>query len=326
MLVLSAAELERVLDWPSVIEAVARAHEQFAAGAGLQPERLHIEVTGERGVLLVMPAYLPQSGALATKLVTVFPKNPSRRLPLVEAVVILNDVETGAPLALLEGTTVTARRTAAASAVATRALALPDARVLCLIGAGVQARAHLHAIAAIRPVAEVRVVGRTPASGTRFRDELQPLMQPRILASASVREAVSGADIVVTATTSPTPVLEHAWIRPGAHINAVGAFSAQTREVDSATVAAAHLVVGSRTATLKEAGDLAMPLAEGVLTRDHPIHELGAILAGKAPGRPSPEAITLYKSVGMAVEDAATARLAYERARAQGLGTNFQLR
>jgi ornithine cyclodeaminase/alanine dehydrogenase-like protein (mu-crystallin family) len=326
MLVLSASELQRLLDWPSVIDAVARAHEQFAAGAGLQPERLHVEVAGQGGVLLVMPAYLPQSQALATKLVTVFPKNPSRRQPLVEAVVILNDVETGAPLALLEGTMVTARRTAAASAVATRALALPGARVLCLIGAGVQARAHLHAIAAVRPIAEVRVVGRSLGSATRLRDELQPLVRARIHASASVREAVSGADIVVTATTSPTPVLEHAWVRPGAHINAVGAFSAQTREVDSATVAAAHLVVGSRAATLKEAGDLTIPLAEGVLTRDHPIHELGAILAGKAPGRPSLEAITLYKSVGMAIEDAATARLAYERARAQGLGTDLQLR
>jgi ornithine cyclodeaminase/alanine dehydrogenase-like protein (mu-crystallin family) len=326
MLVLSAGELEKVLDWPSVIEAVTRAHEEFAAGASLQPERLHIEVAGERGLLLVMPAYLPQTQALATKLVTVFPKNPSRGLPLVEAVVILNDVDTGTPLALLEGTSVTARRTAAASAVATRALALPDARILCLIGAGVQARAHLHALAAVRQLAEVRVVGRTPASGARFRDALQPLVQPRILASTSVREAVGGADMVVTATTSPTPVLEHAWIRPGAHINAVGAFSVQTREIDSATVAAAHLVVGSRAATLREAGDLAIPLAEGVLTRDHPIHELGAILAGKAPGRPSPEAITLYKSVGMAIEDAATARLAYERARAQGLGTELQLR
>lgn len=326
MLVLSAGELEKLLDWPSVIEAVARAHVQFAAGASVQPDRLHVEIAGEGGVLLVMPAYLPQSQALATKLVTVFPKNPSRRLPLVEAVVILNDAETGTPVALLEGTTITARRTAAASAVATRALALPDARVLCLIGAGAQAQAHLHAIAAVRPLAEVRVVGRSAASATRFRDELQPLVQPRIHAGGSVREAVTGADIVVTATTSPTPLLEHAWIRPGAHINAVGAFTARTREVDSATVAAAHLVVGSRAATLKEAGDLAIPLAEGVLTRDHPIHELGAVLAGKAPGRPSPEAITLYKSVGMAIEDAATARLAYERARTRGLGADIQLR
>ncbi len=326
MLLLTAQDLERVLDWPSVIEAVARAHEQFASGAAVQPVRLQVEVARERGVLLAMPAYLPESHALATKLVSVFPKNSMRRLPLVEALVILNDDSTGAPLAALEGTTITARRTAAASAVATRALARPEARTLAIIGAGVQARAHLHALAAVLPIADVRVYARTPASAMRLRDELQRSVRPRIQVSMSAREAVAGADVIVTATTSPTPVLERAWIRPGVHINAVGAFTPSTRELDSATVAAAHLVVGSREAALAEAGDLVIPRREGILKSDHPLHELGAVLTGRAPGRPAPEAITLYKSVGMAIEDAAAARLAYERAQAQGLGTQVRLR
>ncbi len=326
MLVLSAREVERVLDWPSVIEAVARAHQQFAAGLAQQPIRLSVEVARERGVLLAMPAYLPESEALATKLVSVFPKNAARHLPLIEALVILNDVTTGAPVAAIEGTTITARRTAGASAVATKALARPESRVLVILGAGVQARAHIHALSVVRPVAEVRVCSRTPASATRLRDELQPQVRPRIYATTSAREAVTGADIIVTATTSPTPVLERAWIKPGAHINAVGAFTPTTREIDSATVAEAHLVVGSREAALAEAGDLVIARREGALKGDRPLHELGAILAGRAPGRPSPTAITLYKSVGMAVEDAATARLAYDRARAQGLGTEVGLR
>lgn len=263
--------------------------------------------------------------ALGLKAVAFYPDNGARGLPTHLATILLLDPGTGALLAVLDGRWITGMRTAAVSAAATAHLARPDARVLALLGAGVQARSHLEALREVRTLAEVRVWSRTRESAERFAAEMRERFGSPVTVAGSAADAVRGADLVCTVTASTRPVLHGAWLAPGAHINAVGAPRPDWRELDTGAVRQARVFVDSRAAAAVEAGDLVGPMQEGAITETHIQAEIGEVFAGRRPGRTGSEDVTLFKSLGLAVEDVATARFAYEQARARKVGAEITL-
>jgi len=303
-----------------LIEAMQQALVEFSAGRVQQPLRSVLQVGQAHAFFGVMPAFLPASGALGTKLVTVFGSNAARGLPSHLATILMLDSETGQLLAVMDGRYVTEARTAAVSAVSAKLLARQDAATLALIGSGVQARSHLEALSHVRPLREVRVWSPRPESRRAFITDMQPHSRAPIAEAPSARDAVSGADLVVLATASREPVVLHDWIDAGTHICAVGACRPDQREMDSKLVKQARVFVDSRTAALAEAGDLVIPINEGTITADHIVGELGALAAGGVTGRTSTNDVTIFKSLGLAVEDVATGSLVLARAKAQGLG------
>ena len=277
------------------------------------------------GLLLVMPAALLQTRALGAKLVTVFPGNRERGLPTLHASYFLLDLQTGAPLALMEGAFLTGIRTGAASALAARFLARPDSRNVACFGAGVQAAFQLRCLATVLDLERVFVVGRTPERARAFAEAMAKELRIPVVVAPSAREAVSYADLITSATTSLTPVFDGKDLRPGTHVDAVGAFRPETREVDTETVRRARVVVDTYAGALEEAGDLLIPIREGAITHAHVTAELAELVTGARPGRRSRDEITLFKSVGFSLEDAAAARLAYDAAKASGVGVEVEL-
>jgi ornithine cyclodeaminase/alanine dehydrogenase-like protein (mu-crystallin family) len=283
------------------------------------------------GLMVLMPSFhAGQEAGYGLKAITVTPGNPARGLDSHQGIVLLSSSRTGEPLAVLNASALTEIRTAAVSAVATDVLAARDADVLAIIGTGVQARAHLRAIASTRPLAEIRVAGRTLERAAKFVSELGPEItgSTELIGCASVQQAVEGADIIVTATNSTEPVLRREWLTPGVHINAVGACLPNTRELDTATVADAALFGDSRDSVLAEAGDYVLAAAEGAVGPDHIQAELGDLLASASgrgsndqPGRIAEREITIFESLGLAIEDLAAAAVAYQTARERGLGS-----
>jgi ornithine cyclodeaminase len=274
-----------------------------------------------------MPAYLPSSRALTTKLVSLFPKNTDR--PTHQAVIVVFDAEHGTPLALIDGEAITAARTAAASALATDLLARRDAQVLAIIGTGVQARAHLRAVPRVRDFREVRIAGRDGKKAAALMKEARELLpRAELRMTVSYEQAENGADVICAATHSPEPVVRREWLSAGAHVTSVG-YNISGREVDGATFRDALVVVESRAATLAPppagSSDIAMAIAEGAMTRDHVHAELGELVSGARPGRTDPAQITLYKSVGVAVQDAAAAAMVLDTARTAGVGRTVDL-
>ena len=326
MLVLSRADLERILAPLDVIEAMARAFCRYAEGSCAAPLRTATPV-GTDGVLLAMPAAFsdgPEQG-LGTKLVSVYPGNLARGHPTVYASYLLLDGATGQPLALLEATFLTALRTGATSALAARHLARPDARRVACFGAGVQARFQLLCLAAARRLERVVVCGRDPDRAHGFVAAMKEALGGIVELGDDPRGAVREADLIVCATTSVTPVVFGADLQPGVHVDAVGAFRPAERELDSEALRRARLVVDTYAGALEEAGDIVIPLSEGVIDRAHVVAELAELVTGKRAGRTSERDITVFKSVGFALEDLAAAQLAYERARAQGIGVEVSL-
>ncbi|GAC1487439.1 MAG: ornithine cyclodeaminase [Candidatus Limnocylindrales bacterium] len=313
-LLLRAAEVERACPMAQAIDAVAAGFAALSTGTAGVPLRSRLDL-GQGALGLTMPASLRGSHYYAVKLVSVVPANPARGRPLVTATVLLSDAATGETLAILDGEALTSLRTGAAGGVAARLLANPDARVVALFGAGPQARSQLLALAAVRPVAEVRVVTRSPAHGVALLDWAadRPELAGVHLAVRTSAPAMAGAQIVVTATSSPTPVFDGALLGPGTHVTAVGAFSPDTRELDDATMRGATIFVDQRDGALAEAGEL-----RGLDPGD--VREIGAVVAGVAVGRSTPEERTVFKSVGNAIQDLVVAGAVYDRARALGLG------
>jgi len=327
-LLLTEDDIKRVLPMPDLIAAMVDALTDFSAGRVLQPVRTVLEVGPTRAYFGVMPAaYVDDAGAgtMGAKLVTVYAGNHAKGLPSHLATIILMDAETGALTALLDGRFITEARTAAVSAVSVDRMARPDARVLAIIGSGVQARSHLEAIRHVRALDAVRVWSPNPAHRAQFAREMTAACGIPVWSANDSAAAVRDADIVVLATASHTPVLERDDIAPGTHICAVGACRPTQREMPGALVAEARLVVDSRAAALVEAGDIVLPIAEGVITERHIIGELGDVLLHRCAGREDADEITIFKSLGLAVEDIVTARLAVERATAAGLGQRFTL-
>lgn len=328
MLILTRRELETLLAPLEVIEAMAAAFRRHAAGRALVPPRGGTPV-GDGGILLVMPAtWRPgegETGALGTKLITYYAANRDRGHPTLYASYLLLDQATGQPLALLEGTFVTGMRTGATSALAARYLARPDSRHAVCFGAGAQAAFQLRCLAAAFPIARVTVLGRDADRARRFAEAMSPLLGIDVEVGRDPRSAVREADIVTCATTSATPVVFGADLRPGAHVDAVGAFRPTDREVDSEGVRRARVVVDTYAGALEEAGDLLIPLGEGAIGREHVVAELAELVTGARAGRRDDTEVTLFKSVGFALEDLAAARLAYNRARSEGVGTEVTL-
>ncbi|HSE02876.1 MAG TPA: ornithine cyclodeaminase family protein [Methylomirabilota bacterium] len=324
MRILGREVLEALLPPADVISAVERAFRECAAGRATALPRAVLPM-GRQGVFLAMVAALPRLGALGTKLVTVVERNQRRGLPTIHASYLLTDPETGAPLALMEAGFLTGIRTGATSALAARHLARPDSRVVACFGAGVQARFQLVCLSRVLPVSEVRVVGRDPGRAAAFTERMRGELGIDVHVETSRKVAVMGADVVTCATTSARPVFSGRDLRPGAHVDAVGAFRPATREVDTVTIRKSRVVVDTYEGAWEEAGDLLIPIKAGAITRRHVRAELAELVAGSRPGRTSPHEITLFKSVGFAPEDAVTARLAYDRAMAAGLGTEVQL-
>lgn len=327
MLILSRGDLERLLPPPDVIDALEAACRLHAAGRARAPSRSVVDVGGD-GVLLLMPATMgggPEGLALGAKLVTVWAGNRARGHPTVYASYLLLDGTTGQPLALLEGTFLTALRTGATSALAARLLARRDARRVACFGAGAQAGFQLACLAAVRRPERVAVAGRDPGRARRFADTMRERLGIPVEVASDPRRAAREADIITCATTSPTPVVFGADLRPGAHVDLVGAFRPTDREADTPAMSRARVVVDTYAGALAEAGDVLIPMGEGAFDRRHIAAELAEVVTGARPGRTSDHEITVFKSVGWALEDLATARLAYNRARAEGVGREVSL-
>jgi len=308
-----------------LIAAMEAALARFSAGEVLQPVRSVLTVGPTKAYFGLMPAYVPNPGSLGAKLVTVFADNPSKHLPSHLATILLLDPETGALQAIMDGRYITEARTAAVSAVSARFLARRDASTLAILGSGVQARSHLEAFAEVRQLTDVRVWSPKVLSRERFVSDVSGHVSVSVRATNTAEDAVRDADLIVLATSSTTPVLEDGWVAAGAHVVSVGACRPDQREMDPALVARARLYVDSRAAALVESGDVVMGLAGGLFTASHIRGELGEVVLGRVEGRQGDRDVTIFKSLGMAVEDVVAADLVLRRAVETGAGTELTL-
>jgi ornithine cyclodeaminase len=321
LLVLNQSEIEQVLPMQACIEVMTQAMMALAKGQVHLPLRMVVRLPEAAGVMALMPAYLAgESAALGVKVINVFNGNPAEGKDSHQGAVLLFDAETGEPLAVMNASAITAIRTAAVSGVATRLLAREEAGDLAIIGSGVQARSHLAAMAYVRSIRRVRIASRNFEHARRFAAEMQPHYSFSIEPVATIETAVRGADLIVTATSSAEPVVQRDWITPGAHLNVVGASVPTAREIDTATMRAASLFVDRRESTLNESGDYLIAAREGAIGPEHIRAEIGEVLTGAKPGRTQPDEITLFKSLGLAVEDV-TAAAFYQQARRNSAGT-----
>src|SRR5438876_4604409 len=327
MLLLTRRDVEALLDPDRLIDAVADAMVDLSAGTAAMPPRVAAAVDGRDAFLAAMPAYLPGAGALTTKLVSVFPHNHDVGLPSHQALIVAFDPDTGTPTAVMDGTHITAMRTAAGSALSARLLARPDASVLAILGTGVQAGSHGLMLPRVRAFHEGRIAGRDPAKAAALAGRLSVATGVPFAPAASFEEAVDAAHVVCATTHSPEPVVRRAWLAPGAHVTSVS-FHPDGGEIDADTVTSSLVVVASRAASLAPfpagASELAGPIRDGLLDPADVV-EIGEIVAGARAGRTSPEQLTLYKSVGVAVQDAAAAALVLEAALTSGAGANLPL-
>jgi ornithine cyclodeaminase len=328
MLLLNRREVESLLDLDRLIEALGPAMAELSAGRVSMPARTLTWAGERRGLLGAMPVYLNSMRTLSTKLVSVFPENEAHGMPSHQAVILVFDAETGSPRALMDGTFITAARTAAGSALSARLLARPDASVLLIVGTGVQARAHATAIPRVRPIREIRVVGRSPQKAARLASEIAQEQGIKAFACEAVEQTFAGAHIICAATHAAEPVVKGAWIEAGAHVTSVG-LNADGCEVDAGAVLKSLVVVETREAALAPnaggSNDLKWPIRDGLMGEDHIYAEIGELYSGAKPGRTYAEQITLYKSVGVAVQDAVAAHLVLEAAEEQGVGRQFEI-
>ena len=323
-LFLSKTQVSSLLSMKDSIDAVEGAFRELAFGTARMPHRTGLPLPEKDGWLGVMPAFLSDAKSLTTKIVTVYPHNlTAHKIPNVLAVIVLNDIGTGRVEAVMEGSQITAVRTGAVSGVATKYLARDNASRVGLFGAGVQARKQLQAIQEVRKIDSVKVYDTNKELAKTFVMEGSADEGVTFSIAEHPNEVVQNSDIIVTATTSSTPVFNGRLLQPGTHINAIGAFTPSAREVDSETISSCKVVVDSMEAALEEAGDIVIPLKEGVIQRQDIWAELGEIVTRRKPGRTSVEERTLFKSVGLGIQDAAVAKLVLQRAQSLGVGTQL---
>jgi len=308
------------------IESMKSAFKELSENRAIVPLRTHVTMNGPQpGNVLVMPAYSPETARFGLKVITLFDNNPAINLPFIQAMVMVFDATTGSPLAIMEGTALTAIRSGAASGAATDLLARQDSRQVAIFGAGIQARTQLEAICAVRPIREARVFDQNPDRAAAFARETALELGISVTVAATSAQALDGADIICTATTSATPVFAHNEVAVGTHINAIGSYKPHMREIPAETVAQAYVVVDQLDAAWEEAGDLILPLQSGLIGTDHVRAELGEIVAGTKPGRPASYSVTFFKSVGIAIQDLAAASRVLANAEQLGLGTEVSL-
>jgi ornithine cyclodeaminase/alanine dehydrogenase-like protein (mu-crystallin family) len=321
--VLSAADVRRALPMGEAIAGMKEAYRLLAEGRVDLPLRTRLAVPEQEGVALFMPAYVAGSGDLAIKVVGVFPRNAAQQKPMVYASVLVLDGQDGRPLALLEGSSLTAIRTGAGGGAGVDVLARPDAAVVAILGSGVQARTGLEAVCAVRQIREVRVFSPNRAHAEGLVAEMRGVagVPDNMWVAEEANTAVAQADIIYTATSSHTPTFNAHALAPGSHITGVGSYTPTMQELDVETVRQAFVVVDQREAAWAEAGELIIARDQGIINPDHIQAELGEIINGSKKGRTSAAQITFFKSVGLAVQDAVAARLALQNAERLGLGT-----
>jgi ornithine cyclodeaminase len=322
---LNEQQVHSLLPMGDLISAMESALAKFSAREVLQPVRSVLTVGPSHAYYGLMPAYIPSPASLGAKIVTVFGENHKKNLPSHLATIFLLDPETGGLLAIMDGRYITEARTAAVSAVSTRFLSNPEASTLAIIGSGVQARSHLEAYQHVRQLKEVRIWSPRLQSRRQFVDDMSPHVNIPIVASDTAESAVRGADLIVLVTSSPTPVIDSAWVSDGAHVVCVGACRPTQQEMPPALVKRARLYVDSRDAAVVEAGDVVMNIAAGLFDASHIRGELGELVLGRKEGRTSAKEITIFKSLGMAVEDVVAADLVFRRAAESGAGTELTL-
>jgi ornithine cyclodeaminase/alanine dehydrogenase-like protein (mu-crystallin family) len=323
--ILTGHDVARLLPMASCVEAMAGALASLARGEARLPLRTIIRLPGGRGAFGAMPAQLDQPDTFGVKVISVYPGNEGTRFDSHQGAVLLYEPVHGTLAAILDAAALTAIRTAAVSAVATRALAPEEPADLAILGTGVQARTHLEAMRTVRPLARVRAWSRHEANRVAFAQWAGSALGVMVEPCDSASGAVRGAGIICTVTSSRQPVLESTWVRDGAHINAVGASQADARELDSALVARARVFVDRRESAEHEAGDLLIPRAEGAIGPDHVVGELGDLVLGRIGGRGSTGEVTLFKSLGLAVEDLAAAHLVLTEAERAEVGLVVEL-
>ena len=316
--ILSASDVRAALPMPKAIDAMRHAYSQLSAGKATAPPRQHLST--DKGITLIMPAHLPERSEFGIKVVSVYDDNPNLGLPRISATVLVLDPTTGAPKAFMDGASLTAIRTGAGGGVAADLLARKNAKTIGLFGAGVQARAQLQAVMAVRNITSVNLISRTQTSAQQLAAEISEWIDaPEVNLVSTPRQVVENADIVLCATTSATPLFDGNALQPGTHITAVGTFIPEKREVDTITIRRAHrIVVDSREACLEEAGDLIIPNAAIDA-------EIGEIVNGDKPGRQSDDEITFFKSVGVAVQDAVAGSVVLAEAEVKELGVLVEM-
>jgi ornithine cyclodeaminase len=323
--VISRDEVKKAVSMEQAIETVKAAFAQLSKGRASVPIRTQLGVPLHDGVTLFMPAYLEQTDELGMKMVSVFSGNLDQGLPTINAMVTLIDAETGLPTAIIDGTYLTALRTGAGSGAATDLLARVDAKSVAVLGTGVQGRSQLQAVCTVRAIEKVYVFDKREASARAFQEEMKDVISAEIEVVSEASRAVRKADVVCTATTSKTPVFSDEDLAPGAHVNAIGSFTPQMQELPHETIERCLLVVDSREAVWAESGDLIIPRDQGRISEDRVHAELGEIVSGTKPGRTGAEQVTVFKSVGNAVQDVSVGARVLAEAKAKGLGTVVEL-
>jgi alanine dehydrogenase len=325
MLVLSESQVQSLIDLDELIAALEQAHIQYSTGKAVMPVRLVVPLPQIQGRITSMPGYLHQDNALGMKVVTYFPDNPKQNLPAILATIMLFSAETGKMIAAMDGGYITAIRTACASALATKVLANPDTPVLGILGAGVQARAHILALTRVRRLSRIKLYSPSGKSALSIKQDMEQICGAPIEVVDSPQDAVRDSDLLVTVTTAKEPIVRPEWLKPGAHINAVGSHRPDLREIDGATLKGAKVVVDSRAAVMAECGDILLALKEKSISETDIHGEIGEVLAGSKTGRSSAGEITLYKSVGIAIQDVATAQLVYRKALERSVGSQVEI-
>jgi alanine dehydrogenase len=327
MLILSRHDVEQLLTMTDALAAVEEGFRQLAQGQVVMPQRAATPIAPYNGLHLSMPAFVGgEIGALTIKIVTVYGENPAKHaLPTIQGLLLVHDAQTGQVLAMMDAEHLTAMRTGAASGVATQYLARQDAETVALFGAGALGPGQLAAVCAVRSIRRAYVVTRTGEKDTLFCERMSRELGIEVQSTRNRQQAIAHADIICTATNSPTPLFAGEWVRPGTHINAVGAYTRTMRELDTATIQRSRLFVDHHPAAGAEAGDILMPIAEGALTDTQIAGALGEVITGEVRGRTSDEEITLFKSVGLAMQDAVTAARLYAKALRVGRGNHIDL-
>jgi len=324
-LLLSRDDVQSLLTMQDAIPIVEEAFRQLALGNVIMPQRTVIRVAQHGGTYLGMPAYIGgEVDALAVKVVSVYANNPGQyNLPTTIGTLLLNDPRTGAPLAVMDASYLTAVRTGAVTGVATRHLARKDAKRVGIFGAGVQAQTQLWAVCSVRPIESANVYDADATRARAYADEMSKRLNVKVNPVGEARQAVEGMDVIVTASSAHEPLFDGNWLVPGQHINAIGAHTPTARELDTTTIVRSRVVPDLADACWIEAGDLIIPLNEGAITRDHVSASLGQVVAGLKPGRENDREITLFKSVGLALQDVSTASFVYRKALEAKAGVEF---
>lgn len=322
MLFIGGQEISQILTITEAIQAVEDGFSSFYRKKVLMPQRMVMKVPRNDGNLLLMPVFVSNSpSSLSVKVLTVYPDNPrSLNLPAIQGLVILFDPEGGSPLAIIDGAALTAIRTGAAGGVAAKYLARKDSRTLTLFGVGAQGETQLEAACAVLPIRKVYVIKNEDPREPRFQEKMSQKLGIDLVLTRDVELAIRESDLIITATNSRTPLFKGEWLKPGAHITAIGSYKPDFRELDTETIKRSKVFVDSLEACREEAGDLIIPVQEGAITWDSIFGEIGQVTSGDLPGRQSEEEITLFKSVGLAFQDAVTASAVYEKAVKMNLG------